>query len=62
MRRVSATIVAVEKRQELHIVNVCSLRYPVCMRTRRTVICSLSGRTISSTVSHKRHNFRKKSN
>ena len=30
MRRVLATIVAVEKQSDLHVVSVCSLSYPAC--------------------------------
>jgi hypothetical protein len=58
-RRVRVTIVAVGKQEVLHIVSVCSLRYQHAMRMLHIVICGLPRSTTFSTLSHKRHDFRK---
>jgi len=62
MRRVRATIVAVEKQYIIHIVSVCVLVLGIRheMRLHHIVICALAGFNIFfSTLSHKRHDFRK---
>jgi hypothetical protein len=67
LRRVRETTVAVEKQYVLHIclcvlVRACSLAYPACntYAPYRDVIWGSSGSTAFSTLSHKRHDFRKK--
>jgi len=60
LKRVRATVVAVEKQQVWHIVSVyacVNLGIQHAMRMRRIVICGLPGSTIFSTLSHKRHGF-----
>jgi hypothetical protein len=61
LRRVHVAIVAVEKQQVLHIVS--SLNYPACKAHAPyyIVICGLTSLPYFPTVSHKRHDFRKKS-
>ena len=60
VHRVCVTTVALEKQQVLHTLSVCSLNYLVCKAHEpfRIAIYGLSGRTIFSTLSHKRRGFR----
>ena len=61
MRRVRATIVAVEKQYALHILSVSlALVIHHAIRMRYIAICGLSDCTVFSTLSHKRHDVRKK--
>jgi hypothetical protein len=54
-RHVCATTVAAEKQWVLHIVSVCSLRYPAC--NAHVPYCHLQ---YFSTLSHKQHDLKKK--
>ena len=63
LRSVPVTIVAVENQKSITYSEcVCSLIYPECKAHAPyyIFICSLSGPTIFSTLSHKCHDFRKK--
>jgi len=60
LRRVRVTIAGVEKQRVLHNLSVhLHLRIYHAMRMRHTAICGLSRSTIFSTLSLKRHDFRK---
>jgi hypothetical protein len=64
LRRVRVTTIALEKRQVLHTLSVCvcvSLSIQNAMRMHHIVNCDLRGSTLFSTLSHKRHDFRKNS-
>jgi hypothetical protein len=62
MRHVPAPIVAVEKQWVLHNLSVSEVSdIQHAMRMRHIVICGLPCSTIFSTLSHKPHDFRKKS-
>ena len=62
LRRVRATIVAVEKQSIIHNLSVCicSLRYPTC--NAHAPYCHVACPPLQyfSTLSHKRHDFRNK--
>jgi hypothetical protein len=57
MRRVLATIVAVEKQSVLCVCVALVIQH--AMRMRHIVTCGLHRSTIFFTLSHKRHDFRK---
>lgn len=62
-RHICLTIVAMEERYVLHILNlcVCSRSYLACKANAPYyVICDLSGSTILSRISHKWHDFGEK--
>ena len=62
LRCVRVNTVAVDKQEVLYTLRVCSLSYLACKCTRRIILTYVTSLAVSyfSTLSHKRHDFRKK--